>query len=140
MIIVTGTPGVGKTTFAKALAEKEGRSYVCLTALCDEYGLLSEWDEKRQCFVVDSVSLVDIVLKYADEDAVVDGHLSHELPSSVVSACYVVKCPLDLLKKRLEVRGYSPEKIRENLDCEIFDVCYCEALENGHSPIVVSSQ
>ncbi len=37
----------------------------------------------------------------------------------------------------MKKRKYSKEKIRENLDCEIFDVCYNEALEKGHKVKIV---
>ena len=49
----------------------------------------------------------------------------------------MTKTKLPALKKRLEARKYSEQKVRENLDAEIFDVCQQEALENGHKPIVV---
>ena len=44
---------------------------------------------------------------------------------------------LKTLKKRLEKRGYSKEKVRENLDAEIFDTCRIEALEAGHNVEVI---
>src|SRR3989344_6084606 len=43
------------------------------------------------------------------------------------------------LKKRLKKRKYSKEKIRTNLDCEIFDVCHIEALENKHNVKVIKT-
>jgi adenylate kinase len=46
--------------------------------------------------------------------------------------CIVTKCNLKELEKRLKKRGYNKAKIRENLDCEIFDVCLNEAMKKGH--------
>ena len=43
------------------------------------------------------------------------------------------------IKKRLVKRKYSKEKIRENLDAEILDVCLVEALENKHKVKVVDT-
>lgn len=39
------------------------------------------------------------------------------------------------LKRRLKKRGYHKEKIEENLECEIMDVCLEEAREKGHEPL-----
>jgi adenylate kinase len=61
------------------------------------------------------------------------------LPSKYVDLCYVTKCDLKTLKKRLEKRRYSKEKIRENLDAEILDVCLIEALENKHKVKVINT-
>ena len=58
--------------------------------------------------------------------------MSHYLPKEYVDLCIVTKCNLKELNDRLYHRGYHPEKIRENLDAEIFDVCLFEALEHGH--------
>ena len=43
------------------------------------------------------------------------------------------------MKKRLELRKYNKNKIRENLNAEIFDLCHIEALENKHKVIVVDT-
>ena len=46
---------------------------------------------------------------------------------------------IKVLEKRLEKRGYGKEKIRENLDVEIFDTCLTEANEAGHDVVVVDT-
>lgn len=69
---------------------------------------------------------------------VIDSHISHLLPKQMVDVCIVMICPdLKKLKRRLQQRGYSPKKVRENLDAEIFQVCLNEAKEGGHRVIVV---
>lgn len=139
VIIITGTPGTGKSTLAKKMAEEEDRSFTNITGLLKQRGLDGEWDEQRQCFLVDVEKLTEILIDIAqtDPDTIIDGHLSHYLPPQHVERCIVTKCDLPELKKRLEERGYDEEKIRENLDCEIFDVCHTEAMEQGHDPEVV---
>ena len=44
-----------------------------------------------------------------------------------------------MLKNRLKKKKYSKDKIRENLDTEIFDVCLNEAKENRHKIIVMDT-
>ena len=69
----------------------------------------------------------------------IDSHLSHFLPSKYVDKCYVTKCNLKELEKRLKKRKYSKKKIRENLDAEIFDVCFEEAKENKHDIEIIDT-
>jgi adenylate kinase len=135
IIIVTGTPGTGKTLLAKKLAKKTHHQYIGLTEWIKKNKLYSSIEDG--CLIVDIPVFLKSMNTLLKKNVVIDGHLSHFLASKNVDLCFVTKCSLPLLKKRLEKRNYSPEKVRENLDCEIFDVCYQEAIENGHAPIVV---
>ena len=58
--------------------------------------------------------------------------MAHNLPKENVDICIITRCKLDELERRLKERNYSPEKIRENLDSEIFEICTNEARDNGH--------
>ena len=68
---------------------------------------------------------------------IVDSHLSHFINPKIVDFCVICKCKLKELKRRLKRRGYSEEKIRENLQAEIFDVCKEEASQLKHRFIEV---
>lgn len=70
---------------------------------------------------------------------IIDSHLSHYLPKRYVDLCIVAKCELKVLERRLKKRRYSKDKIRENLDAEIFDVCLNEAKENKHKILVINT-
>jgi adenylate kinase len=61
------------------------------------------------------------------------------LPKKYVDLCIVTKCGLKTLEKRLKKRGYKKQKIRENLDCEIFDICLNEAKEKGHNIKIIDT-
>lgn len=138
-VIITGTPGTGKSTLAVKLQGQLNWPIINITELLESRGLDSEWDEERNCFLVDVVELTKILNEELDisEDLIIDGHLAHYTPPERVDNCFVTKCDLKELKKRLEERDYDEQKVRENLDCEIFDVCYHEAIEQGHNPEVV---
>ena len=63
-----------------------------------------------------------------------------QLKISLISGKVIIlKCELKKQKKRLEKRKDSKNKIRENLDAEIFDVCFEEAKELRHKVEVVES-
>jgi adenylate kinase len=121
-IAVTGTPGVGKTTVAQSLAEELGYEYFDATERVNE-GASSGYDEDRGVPVADIDSLDDEV----PEDTVIDGHISHRLsPDYVV----VLRCAPDVLRRRLEERGWPEEKTEENVNSEALDIVLAEALES----------
>ena len=141
VIIVTGCPATGKTTIAKKISKEKNLKYMDVNNLIKENRLYSYYDKKDKSYVVDvrklNRFLVNLIRK--DKNIVLDSHLIHYLPAKYVDECIVTKCNLKELKKRLEKRKYHKEKIRKNLDCEIFDVCRIEALENKHKVRVVDT-
>src|SRR3989344_5714981 len=120
-ICVTGSVASGKTTIAKELSKKLKYKYIDVSELIKENKFLER------------------LIKESKENLIIDSHLSHYLDTKYIDLCIVCKCEIKDLKKRLEAREYSKDKIRENLDAEIFDVCLVEALENKHKIIVVNT-
>lgn len=142
VVIVTGTPGTGKTLLAKELAKK-GFEYVDANKVIEENKLVESFDKKRDTNVVDEKKLSDAFVKLIKSskaaNIVIDSHMSHCIPAKYVDVCIVTKCGLKVLKKRLEKKGYSKEKVRENLDAEILDICLNEADEAGHKLLIVDT-
>ena len=90
--------------------------------------------------IVDRLNdILEKLIKNARKNLVIDSHLSHYLSNKLVDMCIVTKCELKELRRRLEKRGYHRSKIRENLDCEIFDVCFMEAVALGHKVKVIDT-
>ncbi len=135
VICVSGSVGVGKSTYSKKLSKKLKYSYVDLNSFIEENKLKDNYDKKMKTWDVDikklNKKLIEFI-KNSGDDLVIDGHLSHYLPKKYVSKVIIVKCGLKELRRRLEKRKYKEDKIRENLDCEIFDVCFEEAMELKH--------
>ena len=141
IIAITGSVGTGKTTIAKALARKLKADYIDVNKLIKENKLVGKYIKKLDTYEVDVKKLNRFLIKIIKncKNCVIDSHLSHYLPNKYVGYCVVCKCGIKDLKNRLEKRGYSKIKIRENLDSEIFDVCLVEAVENNHRIIVVDT-
>lgn len=120
ILLLTGTPGTGKTSVA---AELEGFETVDLKQYARENGLGTMEDE----FVV-SVSSVNELLqeKLEERNYVLEGHFAHRLEGDV---CVVLRCHPDELQKRLDPREYPDEKVRENLEAEATDIILQEAVE-----------
>ena len=138
VIIITGTPGTGKTELAHQLTEEMGFDFIDVQEIVTENKLSEDLDEDRGCAIIDTQKLNEILIpRLKKRDSILEGHFIHHLPSKYVDLCIVTKCDLKKLKGRLEERGYSEEKVRENLDAEIFDNCLVEAEEMGHKVLVV---
>tara|TARA_Y100000034_G_scaffold136940_1_gene217409 strand:- start:5440 stop:5904 length:465 start_codon:yes stop_codon:yes gene_type:complete len=145
-IIITGSPGTGKTRLAKKLAKQKHYEYINVAKLVKQGKLYDKYDRKRRTYVVDTKKLnkflIEIIKTYKNnkiKGIIIDSHMSHFLPKKYVDLCIVTKCELKKLKKRLQKRKYNKAKIRENLDCEIFDVCLTEAKERKHKIKVVDT-
>ncbi len=141
LIIISGTPCTGKSTLAQALAKKLGYERLDLHHYYKT--ISSGYNKKKQAYDIDKkkfIALAKKKLSSTKKGLIVDSHISHLLPAKLVDFCIVLTCSnLKVLQKRLQKRKYSSEKIRENLDAEIFQVCLMEARERGHRILVFNT-
>lgn len=141
-IIVTGTPGTGKTALAKELSLLLHKKQIDVNLFVKSEDLSEGYDKARDTAIVSprrlNKALISLI-KDSKGQLIIDSHMAHFLPSKYVELCIVTKCSLKELKKRLEKKGYSASKVRENLDAEIFDVCLSEAKEKGHKILVLDT-
>ena len=142
VVAVSGTPGTGKTKIAKLIAKKIDANYIDVNNFIKKNKLYIGYDRRFKSYNVNLNKLVDYLIrliKSSKENLIIDSHLSHYIPKRYVNLCIITKCDLKKLKKRLEKRGYSKRKVRENLDAEIFDVCLMEALINKHKVRIIDT-
>lgn len=57
-IIITGTPGVGKTTHCEVLAENTGLKHLAINDIVKERGCHDGYDEEYQSWIVDEDKVV----------------------------------------------------------------------------------
>jgi adenylate kinase len=145
VIIVTGTPGTGKTTIAKELSTKLRFKYLDVDDIIKNSRVQEGYDRKRKTKVINISKLKKVFIKAIKNQKnklngiIIDSHLSHDIPAEYVDLCIVTKCSLKVLKSRLKNRGYPDIKIKENLEAEIFEVCLMEAKQNNHKVLEVDT-
>lgn len=130
-IIVTGTPGTGKTTFSTMLAKDIGAKYVSLTQFVSTRGLYTRVDSKRQSKVVDLKRVqarLKTMLRKSGGLTIVDTHIPEIAPKNRVKSVFVLRCHPKVLEKRLKSKKWKPSKILENVLAEVLDVCLTHAV------------
>lgn len=134
VIIITGTPGTGKTTLAKELATRLGARYVPLTPYVSRYKLYRGIDRKRRTKIVDirrtRASLRARFLN-APRLVVLDTHIPDGVVAKeVVKRVIVLRCHPKTLRARLRRKKWSRQKVSENILVEILDSCLLSALSS----------
>merc|ERR1712107_274283 len=130
MGLVTGTPGVGKSTFSQALCESSGLRHIELGQKIKEDRLFREWDDEMDCSIFDEDLVCDALEPLLEDGGcVVDFHSPDFFPEGWFDLVVVLRAETNTLYGRLQGRHYKEEKIRENIEAEIFQVCLDEATE-----------
>ncbi|EAW12467.1 nucleoside triphosphates FAP7 [Aspergillus clavatus NRRL 1] len=138
-VIITGTPGVGKTVHCERLAQDVGLRHLSINQIAKDRGCYESYDQELETWVVDEDKLLDAV-----EDEVLEGgylidwHACDLFPKSWIDLVVVLRCPsTSILFDRLSARKYNQTKLQENVDSEIFGVLLEEAREAFDEEIVV---
>ncbi|MCS7117075.1 MAG: adenylate kinase family protein [Nitrososphaerota archaeon] len=126
---ITGSPGTGKKSVGRIIAERLNYDFLDLNDLAIRGNAVIGRDERE--FIVDPKKLRRLALKAIDKkDVVIVGHL---LPSvfkkDEIDFIVVLRCSPWELMNRYVSRGYSEKKAKENVGAEILDVCLVEALK-----------
>jgi adenylate kinase len=133
IILITGTPGVGKTTVSAILAERLDAYLININELVDEKHIYTGIDKERGYKIVDMDALFnemnEIIRNVDDPDKhiIVEGHLSHLFENS--DLVIVLRANPDVLKDRMKIKGWKKAKIHENIEAEVIDICSYEAFE-----------
>lgn len=132
VILVTGTPGVGKTSISRLLASKLDAVYISLGELVERERLISGVDKARGTLIADTDRVskrVQEIIKSSECDVIVDGHYAVDVvPAKDVHMVFVLRRDPSELKSVMENRGFKEKKLWENLAAEILDVCLWDAV------------
>lgn len=133
VILLTGTPCVGKTTIARQLSKKLDALYVNLTELSKKENLVIGQDEKRKTIIINEDKMRKKLRQTIDttekSNIIIDGHYAAAVaPRSRVTYIFVLRRNPVELRKFMEKCGFQGPKLWENLASEILDVCLVDAL------------
>jgi len=122
-LLITGTPGVGKTTIAKALGKRLKYTVLNEKEFAVKAGV-GEWDAEENELVVPLGKLEKALnSELAGKDnLIVEGHIACEARLKVDLA-FVLRVHPELLELRLEGKKYGEEKVQDNVFCEGIDYC-----------------
>jgi adenylate kinase len=130
-LLITGTPGVGKTTLARELSGRLRIEHVDVSEYIRSRRLYSSYDEKYRTHVFDERKVRRALSKYlsAMGSFIVDTHCCDVVEGISFDLVFVLTESTETLFKRLKARGYDELKIKENIECEIFGVIKEDAEE-----------
>lgn len=140
VIVISGTPGVGKTGVAKILARKLNGIYINLTELVLNKKLYIGYDSERESYIIDEEKvrkeILRVSMKYQDKYVIIDSHYGELTPREVLYRIFIIRCNPLILAQRLRERGWKDLKIRENIQAEILGVCTANAIEEYGKDLV----
>ncbi|MFX0071505.1 MAG: adenylate kinase family protein [Candidatus Hermodarchaeota archaeon] len=126
IIIVSGTPGTGKTSISRRLSEIINVKVLTLNEIVISENLTIKYDKERDTYVIDEKKLISYIRtqindihKQRYDYLIIESHFSDIVPEEYVDLAIILRCDPDVLYQRLKLRGYKHSKIIENLQAEI---------------------
>jgi adenylate kinase len=130
-ILITGTPGTGKTQTAQQAAERTGLKHVNVGELIKANSCYEETDETFDTMMIDDDKVCDLLEPVIEEGGcIVDFHSCELFPERWFDLVLVLRANTQVLFDRLTERNYNEKKKNENIECEIMQVVLEEARES----------
>lgn len=129
-IIISGTPGCGKTSVAKEISNLIKAKIISLNelAISDEFSF--EYDKERKTYIVDFEIFLPYIINRIEDIKqeslpylIIESHFSDIIPEKFIDYVFILRCDPDELFKRLEKKNYDKKKITENIQAEILGNC-----------------
>ncbi|WVQ79162.1 hypothetical protein IAT38_001258 [Cryptococcus sp. DSM 104549] len=150
IVLITGTPGTGKTLHSQLLAAELSDDsalpmvHLNIGDIVKEHGFHEGWDEEWGCWVVDEERLLDHLETVVNPEEgpaatgfILDHHDPSLFPERWIDLAVVLTCDNSILHGRLTARNYPEKKITENVTAEIMMTCVNETRESYAEEIVV---
>ncbi|OVA06984.1 hypothetical protein BVC80_1731g64 [Macleaya cordata] len=140
-ILVTGTPGTGKTTTSSLLSDATELRHINVGELVKQKNLHDGWDDELDCHIINEDLVCDELEDIMEEGGnIVDYHGCDFFPERWFDQVVVLQTDNSVLYDRLSNRGYMGSKLTNNIECEIFQVLLEEARASYPEDIVVALQ
>ncbi|KAL8707848.1 MAG: hypothetical protein Q9220_007202 [cf. Caloplaca sp. 1 TL-2023] len=131
-IIVTGTPGVGKTALCESVTTTTKLRHLAINRIAKERDCHDGWDEGMKSWIVDEDKDARQILDCIEDEVqlggcLIDWHACDLFPQSWIDLVIVLRANSATLYDRLKARNYAERKLQENIDAEIMEVLLAEA-------------
>lgn len=134
-ILISGTPGTGKTKVAEILAKKLKFSLIKVNDFALKHNLIEGKDKKRNASIVNESRLKNEIRKLKG-DFVIEGHLAHFCDGDII---IILRTEPKELIKRLKAKKWPYKKIQENMDAERMEIILEEAKKLHDNVIVIDT-
>jgi len=125
-IIISGTPGCGKTSVARKISSLIDAEIISLNELAISDKFSFEFDKERDTYIVDFEIFLPFILDKIKEIKnqnykylIIESHFSDIIPNDYIDFVFILRCDPDELIKRLKEKNYNIKKIMENVQAEI---------------------
>jgi adenylate kinase len=134
IIIVTGTPAVGKTVISKLLAKKTGFTFLSLGDIVRRNRLHKGFDRRARSYIINEPAverkLQSCFEGHREKGIVFETHyVSSIIHKTRGMVAVVLRLDPVLLASRLRTRNWPKRKIWENVEAEIIDLSLYDALK-----------
>lgn len=140
-IIITGTPGTGKTTTAQHLITISPLKHLSVTKIAKEQSLFDSYDEELQTHTLDEDRLLDYieeVIRDGEEGGfVIDWHVCDVFPERWVDLVVVLRCEdTSVFYERLASTSNASNGIDESSTSKVTTITGSESIssEGGSNP------
>jgi len=130
IIIISGTPGCGKTSVAHELSKLIDTRIISLSELAVTDDFSFEYDKERKTYIVDFKIFLPYILKKIkiikmnpSQFLIIESHFSDIIPNKYIDYIFILRCDPDELAKRLQKKNFDLDKITENVQSEILGNC-----------------
>ena len=131
LIALSGTPGTGKSIVGQLLAKDLRIQCIELNQIVIDHELHLGLDTDRETLIADIEKVREHLVKILadNEDRfVIVGHFADEAPEELLEVLIILRCNPVVLTQRLREKGWSDEKILENVQAELLGECTAQAL------------